>query len=117
MSFSDRLNELLKKNKISAYKLCKDTGLSNSVVSDWRNAKSVPSIERAKIVADYFDVSVDFLLGKEDTTPSVSNNNAKDTSLTTAACFIDGMTYDDLTPEQLEKIKTFIEFVRSEDDD
>lgn len=41
------------------------TELPKSVLSDWKNGKSSPSTKTLIKLADYFDVSVDHLLGRE----------------------------------------------------
>jgi transcriptional regulator with XRE-family HTH domain len=55
---------LLKERGISAYKVSKDTGISQTTLSDWKRGRSVPKTEKLQIIADYFDVSLDYLLGK-----------------------------------------------------
>lgn len=51
---------------VSGYRLSKDTGISESLFGKWRAhpTSKIDAITVTKI-ADYFDVSVDFLLGKE----------------------------------------------------
>ena len=51
---------LCKGKGISISKLEKETGLGNGTVGRWE--KSSPSVENVKKVADYFEVSVDYLI-------------------------------------------------------
>lgn len=53
---------LCKGKGISIAKLEKETGLGNGTVGRWE--KSSPSVENVKKVADYFEVSVDYLISK-----------------------------------------------------
>lgn len=53
---------LCKGKGISIAKLEKETGLGNGTVGRWE--KSSPSVENVKKVADYFDVSVDYLISQ-----------------------------------------------------
>lgn len=53
---------LCKGKGISISKLEKETGLGNGTVGRWE--KSSPSVENVKKVADYFEVSVDYLISK-----------------------------------------------------
>lgn len=55
--------QLLQKNKTTAYKFCKETGISQSTISTWKSKKNLISGELAKTIAEYFGVSIDFLMG------------------------------------------------------
>ncbi len=54
--------ELLEKFNKTAYKVSKDTGIAQSTFSDWKNGKSTPKVDKLKILADYFNVSIDYFL-------------------------------------------------------
>ena len=57
----------LKTKNISAYKLAKETGISESLFSKWKkNPTSEISSSNLVRIADYLDCSVDFLLGRTD---------------------------------------------------
>ncbi|MCL2343500.1 MAG: helix-turn-helix domain-containing protein [Firmicutes bacterium] len=64
--FTERFVSLLQERKVSSYKLTKDTGLPNGTISKWRNGIQYPSIESLVRLADYFNVSTDYLLGRTD---------------------------------------------------
>lgn len=65
MTVFERIETLRKEKKISQAKLEKDLGFSNGSVSKWKT--STPTPERLKKLADYFSVSVDYLVsGKEE---------------------------------------------------
>ena len=63
--FFDRLKRLCDERGISAYKACTDIGLNRAAVAKWKNG-SIPSGTTAAKLADYFGVTTDYLLGKED---------------------------------------------------
>lgn len=52
---------LIKFNK-TAYQVSKDTGIAQSVLSDWKTGRSKPKVDKIKILADYFGVNVDELI-------------------------------------------------------
>ena len=54
--------ELLKKSNKTAYQVSKDTGIAQSVLSDWKNGRSQPKVDKLKILADYFGVSIEYFL-------------------------------------------------------
>lgn len=66
MTFYERIENLRKSHNLSQGKLEKELGFSNGSVSKWKN--SMPTPERLQKIADYFGVSIDFLLtGKNET--------------------------------------------------
>lgn len=53
---------LLDKTNKTAYQVSKDTGIAQSVLSDWKRGRSTPKADKLKKLADYFGVSVDYFL-------------------------------------------------------
>lgn len=64
--FAIRLNTLINENKITKYRLAKDIKCSKQSVSNWCDGVSEPKITYIRILAKYFDVTADYLLGLED---------------------------------------------------
>lgn len=58
----EKFVELLKKKNVSTYRVANDTGLSSTLFSDWKSGKSKPKVDKLKILADYFGVSIEFFL-------------------------------------------------------
>ena len=54
--------ELLNKTNKTTYRVSKDTGISQSVLSDWKTGRSKPKIDKIKILADYFGVTIEYFL-------------------------------------------------------
>lgn len=60
--------ELLKKYNVTAYRVSKETGVGQSTFTDWKKGRSVPKLEKLQKIADYFGVSIDYLMtGREVT--------------------------------------------------
>lgn len=59
----ERIKELTKKNHITVYQLESELNLGHNTIYQWN--KRQPSITRVEKIADYFNVSVDYLLGRE----------------------------------------------------
>ena len=55
-----RIKALCKAKNINIHKLEMECGIGNGVIARWQN--SSPRIENVKKVADYFGVSLEFLL-------------------------------------------------------
>jgi len=58
----EKFAELLEKTNKTAYQVSKDTGIAQSVLSDWKNGRSKPKVEKLKILSDYFGVSIEYFL-------------------------------------------------------
>lgn len=66
-----RIKELCLEKGISVNKLESDLGVGLSSIQKWKSTHS-PSVDKIIKVATYFDVSVDYLLGRTDIKGSVS---------------------------------------------
>ena len=58
-----RFEELLKADGTTVYRVAKETGIPASTFTDWKNGRSVPKAEKMKRIADFFGVSLDYLIG------------------------------------------------------
>lgn len=68
----DRLFLLMIKHGKSRNDLVKDIGISASNISDWGKGKSRPNVDVLIRLADYFNVSIDYLAGRESMYPDPS---------------------------------------------
>ena len=82
--FAVRLNQLIKENKTTKYRIAKDLQCSKQSVCNWCDGISEPKITYIRALAVYFDVTADYLLGLEDDTGgkvhishSFNNNSGK----------------------------------------
>lgn len=64
--FSDILESLLYEKGITASKMLSDLGLNKSSVLNWKTRGTIPSGSVLQKIADYFNVSVDYLLGNDE---------------------------------------------------
>ncbi|WP_026653632.1 helix-turn-helix domain-containing protein [Butyrivibrio proteoclasticus] len=62
MSFADNLIELRKLNKMSQEELADKIGVSRQTLSKYETGESLPDIEKCKLLADTFGVSMDDLI-------------------------------------------------------
>ena len=66
MFFIERLLDLLKEKGIPRKKMLDDLGLANGSFVNWKTRGSIPNAETLSRIADYFEVTSDYLLGKTD---------------------------------------------------
>ena len=62
MSFSENLTELRKINNLSQEDLAEKIGVSRQTLSKYETGESVPDIQKCKMIADVFSVSLDDLI-------------------------------------------------------
>lgn len=70
MSFISQIETLLKENGISKKKMLADLGLSINSFTNWSKRGTIPSAKVLDEIANYFGVSVDYLLEKSSDTNS-----------------------------------------------
>lgn len=63
MDVIDKVFALMAQNGITAAKLAREAGITNSLITQWKQRKQKPSAENIAKIAAYFGVSVDYLLG------------------------------------------------------
>ena len=61
-----RLKELRKKKKISQLKLAMDLNMNQNTISRYENMEREAGYDVLIKIADYFNVSLDYLLGRTD---------------------------------------------------
>lgn len=58
--------QLLQKYGVTSYEVAKNAGVTQTALSNWKAGRSTPKTETLQKIADYFNVTVDYLLtGKE----------------------------------------------------
>lgn len=62
----DRIFEIMKKKELTAYRVSKDTGISQASLADWRKGRSKPKIDKLQKLSEYFGVSIQYLTGESD---------------------------------------------------
>lgn len=73
MTISQRIFEELKKQGKKQKDLAVYIGLSTSAVSDWKKKGTNPAAENLSIIADFLNISIEYLLtGKEKSSPTVT---------------------------------------------
>lgn len=68
MVFPERLKELREQKCLSMAMLASNIGVSDAAICKWENGNSEPKASNIKILADFFEVSADYLVGLESDT-------------------------------------------------
>lgn len=79
--FYDRYAVLCKEKGISPSKAATEMGINKATVSIWKTKGTSPQIVQLEKIADYFDVSTDYLLGKTSQKNHSADDEVKDKEL------------------------------------
>ncbi|NLK94704.1 MAG: helix-turn-helix transcriptional regulator [Clostridiales bacterium] len=101
----DKIKSLRELKRITQTELSEQLDVSPSTVGMWEQNRRTPDAEMLKKISEFFDVSLDYLLGKT-TIKNYSEKNQK-----TVALHSD-IDYDDLPESAKEEINNFIEYVK-----
>ena len=58
MTMYEKFSKLLQENKVTPYRIHKETGISTATLSDWKNGKSEPKRDKIQKICDFFNVSI-----------------------------------------------------------
>ena len=61
-----RIKELMRENSLTQVALAEKVGLRQNTISAWLLGKKEPSIRSLWLLADYFNVDIDYLVGRKD---------------------------------------------------
>ncbi len=108
--------QLLQKYGTTSYKVSKETGVSQAVLSSWKTGRSTPKQPSMQKIADFFGVTLDYLMtGKEpeEKRPELTTKDERDISKrlektlddlenSQEALMFDGTVLDENTKELLK---------------
>lgn len=107
--FYDLFCALCERKGVSPTRAALEIGLSKSTPTTWKKKGTTPQAFQLKKIADYFGVTVDYLVGTKENDPAqrgeVSDDDIK------FALFGDGP----VTDAQFEEVKQFVRFIKERD--
>ena len=63
---AERIAELMKENNLNQVRLAEKIGVKQNTISSWLSKKKEPSINSLWLLADFFEVDIDYLIGRKD---------------------------------------------------
>lgn len=107
--FYDLFCALCERKGVSPTRAALEIGLSKSTPTTWKKKGTTPQTVQLKKIADYFGVTVDYLVGTKENDHAqrgeVSDDDIK------FALFGDGP----VTDAQFEEVKQFVRFIKERD--
>ncbi len=83
-SFTENLKNLILQSEKLQTNICKEMNISKQKLTNWKSGYTEPNLNDLTMLANYFDVTVDFLIGRTD-----------DFGVNTAAPMSDGLTSEE----------------------
>lgn len=104
----EKIKELADKQGISLNMLEENLGFSRNTIYNMK--KSTPNVERVSKIADYFNVSTDYLLGRTEN-PNIAKNGDASAPLDLRDIAAQSMLFDGkpLTEEDIDFITAVLE--------
>ncbi len=102
-NFYKILKLLRTSNSLTQDELAKILKISRSTVGMYENGSREPDYETLEAIADYFNVDIDYLLGRTSKTTKLINAQ-------TIAAHFEG---DEYTKEELDRIREYAAFIKS----
>ena len=65
-NFSARLKQLRCSKNLSLQSLAAELNVSKQIIGHWETEYRIPPLDKAVLIADFFDVSLDYLIGRSD---------------------------------------------------
>lgn len=63
---SDRLGILYRKSRMSVHEISESTGIPQSILNNYRQGRTDPTLNDFLVLCDFFGISADYLLGRSD---------------------------------------------------
>lgn len=121
MEFKDRLTNLRKKSKLYQVDMAKKIGVARATYGAYEQGTRQPDFETLQTIADFFEVSTDYLLGRTDNPYSDGVSNDKEKSffmskIATEFPDIDLMFRDmeSMNAEEMKDVYEYIKFKKSQ---
>lgn len=114
MSFPNILRNLRKRDNINQLELARAIGVSRSAIGMYESGKREPDFETMESIADYFNVSMDYLHGKNKTPysslsePAITDNATTFPVIGDIAAGYDFPAYEDWTGDTIEIPDTYL---------
>ena len=118
-TFAERLKELRKEKQLTVEQLANNIGSAKSTISRYENGRE-PKGDIIRLLTDYFDVSIDYLMGVSDIrTPIVKNDNKEhklSQEVETIAAHLESKDKE-ITPKKMKLLKSYIDTLFDDFDD
>lgn len=104
MTIVDRLIALMDERNLKPAQITRELGISGSSFTDWKKGKGSPSLDVVVKFADYFNVSLDYIVRGEDFKKHLSGDSLEISNKREQTCL---KKFRKLTPELQERLLVY----------
>lgn len=121
MSVIDNIILLLKEQKKSQKELCDYLGITKNAFTDWKSGRIKSYTKHLPQIAEFFGVSVDYLLGKQEKPSTESEElirkllNTPSNKATVVMFGGDGPKVVEISPENVDAVRRMLEALDQKD--
>ncbi|MCQ6287985.1 MULTISPECIES: helix-turn-helix domain-containing protein [Bacillus cereus group] len=109
--FSQRLKELRKSKKISMRQLGEVLGVKQTSISNWENVGTEPDYTTLVRIANYFDVSTDYLLGNSADFNDQESKEKREIALLAQALYKEILQHPHIKKQIEEDLLQYVHFL------
>lgn len=115
--FAERLKSLRKsKPNLTQQDMANILGVAKTTYASYEQGKRTPDAGLQNKIADYFDVTLDYLHGRDCKDSSQINKNLnKTTDLSNEQLTIAAHIDDDVSEDEMKEILSFIDYIKKRD--
>lgn len=106
--FAQRLKELRKEQGLTQVQFAKRFNISAGTIGNWESGNRTPDTDMLKRIANFFDTTVDYLIGRSDLKFDNVNNRLEHEEYALLG------EAKDLTSEEKQRVLEFIKFTKSQ---
>lgn len=108
--FSKNLKTLRKQKRLTGAKLAHKLNISHSTLASWETGRHIPHLADIIRLADFFEVSIDELLGRDEEITNVIDSNNTETFFEDFFTFL--KKHEEFSEKDVEDIQLMIEFIK-----
>lgn len=102
VQYTEKIKDLCEKNNVKIKDLLTSCGMNKGALNDIERKKSYPSLDKVARIADYLNVSIDYLAGRSGTPTMTMPPEDIDTSTADGAALL--AIYNRLSPVDRAKL-------------
>lgn len=110
MTFYERLKQLMNENNTTQKMLSEKLSINKNSFKYWKDNQNTPKYDILSQLSNYFDCSIDYLLGKSD----IKKQAAQDEQPVSDNMKLLIDKSSTLSPEEIQKTLEYVEFLKSQ---